>query len=69
VEFLDLLFDKPIISSQDLTGRLSVSRETFNQLLKRFENIEIIKEISGKKRYKKYMFSDYINIIKRGTEV
>jgi len=29
----------------------------------------ILKEISGKKRYKSYLFGDYVEIIKRGTEV
>ncbi|HAJ32289.1 MAG TPA: cell filamentation protein Fic [Candidatus Atribacteria bacterium] len=69
VEFLNLLFRKPIITSQELIKELGTSKETANQIIKKFEDIEILKEISGKKRYKKYIFSDYINIIKRGTEL
>lgn len=69
VEFLNLLFYKPIITSQELIKELEVSKETASQLVKKFEEIEILKEISGKKRYKIYIFSDYINIIKRGTEL
>lgn len=69
VEFLNLLFRKPIITSQELIKELKTSKETANQIVKRFEEIEILKEISGKKRYKKYIFSDYVNIIKRGTEL
>jgi len=69
VEFLNLLFRKPIITSEELVKELGVSKETANQIVKRFEKIRILKEISGKKRYKKYIFSDYINIIKRGTEL
>ncbi len=40
-----------------------------NKLIKEFQEISILKEISGKKRYKKYVFSDYVDIIKRGTEL
>jgi hypothetical protein len=32
-----------------------------------FEKLEILREITGKKRYKKYLFVDYITIIERGT--
>lgn len=69
VEFLNLLFRKPIITSRELIKELGTSKETANQIIKKFEEIEILKEISGKKRYKKYIFSDYVNIIKRGTEL
>ena len=69
VEFLNLLFIKPIITSTDIVKNLNTSKETANQLIKKFEKINIIREISGKKRYKKYIFLDYINIIKKGTEL
>jgi len=69
VGFLNLLFSKPIITSEQLIKELKVSKETANQIIKKFEKLKILKEISGKKRYKKYIFSEYINIIKRGTEL
>jgi len=69
VKFLNLLFLKPIVTSQELIKELETSKETANQIVKKFEEIEILKEITGKKRYKKYIFSDYVNIIKRGTEL
>jgi Fic family protein len=69
VGFLNLLFSKPIITSEKLIKELKVSKETANQIIKKFEKLKILKEISGKKRYKKYIFSEYINIIKRGTEL
>ena len=70
VGFLNLLFIKPIITSDEkLIKELKVSKETANQLIKKFEKLKILREISGKKRYKKYIFSEYINIIKRGKEL
>lgn len=69
VGFLNLLFSKPISTSEQLIKELKVSKETANQIIIKFEKLKILKEISGKKRYKKYIFSEYINIIKRGTEL
>lgn len=69
VGFLNLLFSKPITTSEQLIKELKVSKETANQIIIKFEKLKILKEISGKKRYKKYIFSEYINIIKRGTEL
>jgi len=69
VGFLNLIFSKPIITSENLIKELKVNKETANQIIKKFEKLKILKEISGKKRYKKYIFSEYINIIKRGTEL
>jgi len=38
-------------------------------LVKKFEKIDILKEITGKQRYRKYSFKQYIEIIARGTKV
>lgn len=47
VEFLNLIFCKPIITSQELIKELKVSKETANQILNKFEELDILKEISG----------------------
>jgi len=70
VGLIELIFSLPIVSSMDVQDKLSIrSKETVNKLLKKFLEAGILKEISGKKRYKKYLFSDYLEIIKRGTEL
>ena len=70
VGLIDMLFSMPIITSRDVQSKLNVgSKDTVNKLIKKFIDIQILKEISGKKRYKKYLFSDYIEIIKKGTEL
>lgn len=68
VKLLDRLFEKPIVSVSDAAAYLNVSRQSALQLVKKFAQIGILKEITGKQRYRKYIFLDYIDIIARGTE-
>jgi len=65
---LDMLFEKPLVSVSDIVMQLKISRQTATQLVNKFSEINILSEISGKKRYRKYLFADYIKIIAKGTE-
>lgn len=69
VRLIDLLFKNPVIDVKNIVEELNTHRDTANELVKRFERIGILKEITGKQRYKKYIFSDYVDIIKKGTEL
>ncbi len=68
VGLVDLLFNAPLVGVTDVTGKLNISKQTANKLMKRFEKMNILKETTGKQRYKKYIFKDYVEIIARGTE-
>jgi Fic family protein len=68
VKLIDLLFEIPVIDVRMILKEIKMHKDTAAQLLKKFEDAGIIKEISGKQRYKKYLFKDYIDIIARGTE-
>lgn len=69
VKLIDILFHKPLISVSDVVEKLNISRDSANELVKKFEKTDILREITGKQRYKKYLFRDYIEIIRRGTEL
>ncbi len=70
IGLIDMIFSMPIITSMDIQAKLTIrSKDTVNKLIKKFLEAGILNEISGKKRYKKYLFSDYLEIIKRGTEI
>jgi len=70
VGLIELIFSMPIVTSTEIQSKLGIkSKDTVNSLLKRFVELNILQEVSGKKRYKKYMFSKYIEIIKKGTEI
>ena len=68
VKLIDMLSKTPLISVKDIFVKLNVSKEAANELVKKFEKIGILKEITGKQRYKKYSFREYIDIIARGTK-
>lgn len=68
VKLIDLLFELPVISNKNVVERLKVSTVTANELVRRFVEIGILREITGKKRYKRYIFTDYVEIIARGTK-
>ena len=67
LRFVDLIFDLPVISAKDASEKLGVSKETSTALVRKFAGAGILKEITGKRRYRKYLFTDYVDIIRRGT--
>lgn len=63
--FLDLLFERPIISAKDILQRLEQpSTQTIYNLTKKFETAGIISEITGRKRNQVYAFDALLEIIK-----
>ena len=69
VKLLDIMYDTPIISVNLVTEKINITKRTAIGLINRFEEVKILKEITGKQRYKRYMFSEYVSIIRRGTEI
>jgi Fic family protein len=67
VKLIDLLFAKPILDVKTITDEFKISKESGNELVKRFEQLGILRELTGKQRYKKYLFHNYTAIISRGT--
>lgn len=62
---LDLLFERPIISSREMLKKLDQpSTQTVYNLVEKFEAQEIVFEITGKKRNKVYAFRELLEIIK-----
>lgn len=68
VKLIDLLFTKPIIDVKTITGEFKISKESGNELVRRFEKMGILRELTGKQRYKKFLFHEYTSIIAKGTQ-
>ncbi len=68
IRLIDVIFNSPIIDAKECGKKLKVSQVSANQLLNRFEEIGVLKEITGKKRYKKYIFKEFVDLIAKGTE-
>ncbi len=67
IRLLDLLFKKPVVTVPDISSALGISHQPAYDLVNQFEKLGILREITGKKRYKKYLFDGYVRIIERGT--
>ncbi|WOX56290.1 hypothetical protein R6Y95_02880 [Methanoculleus palmolei] len=52
-----------------MAEELRISRQAATNLVGKFEKIGIVEEITGKERYKQYMFVDYVRIIEEGTRI
>jgi len=69
VKLIDILFDHPVITVTEISELIGISRQAANKLTSKFEEMNILTEITGKKRYKKYTFVDFVRIIEKGTQI
>ncbi len=66
---LDYLFYSPVITRNDIVEKFGISSPTAGDLIESFCNIGVLKDVTpDKKRYKKFSFSNYIEIITPGTD-
>jgi Fic family protein len=56
------LYSQPILNTTQIAERLQISIPSASSLAKRFEEIGILKEVTGFKRNRLFLFSEYINL-------
>ena len=61
-KLVEYLYQRPIISINDVSKALAVSKPTANILVKEFEEKEILRELTGYQRNKLFVFERYLNI-------
>jgi Fic family protein len=61
-QLLNLLYRKPVVSAADIASALAVSTPTANALIKDFERLAILKEMTGQQRGRTYMFDRYLKL-------
>lgn len=66
---LDFLFEYPIVSARLVERRLSSNNVTAANLLKRFETLGLLREITGQKRNRLYRYGDYMDLFKSRGDV
>ncbi|MGQ1788336.1 MULTISPECIES: hypothetical protein [unclassified Saccharicrinis] len=59
---MELLYQKPLINPRTAIEITGLSAPTAYKLLSELEDLEILKEITGGKRKKKYVFSEYLRL-------
>ncbi|MBN2479210.1 MAG: Fic family protein [Parachlamydiales bacterium] len=67
IALLDFLFEKPHISINDVSKHLNISYQSAKSLVSQFHKNEILKEMTGKKRDKRFSYWEYIAILSEGT--
>lgn len=68
VGILEKLFYVPYVSVNDVAKDFSISFQAASTLVAQFERAGILKEITGRKRDKRYIYADYLNILSEGTK-
>lgn len=64
-ELLKLLYSEPIFNSKHLVEKLKITPPSANSLIQQFEKLGILKEITGFKRNRLFVFSKYVDLFKK----
>jgi Fic family protein len=64
----DLLQQRPIISITAACKKLELTHPAINKSLRKLEEMEIVREITGKQRNRIFAYDGYIQILSEGTE-
>ena len=63
------LMEHPITTPGWLAEKTSISPATVNKVLGHLERLGIVKELTAQKRNRVFTYTDYIEIMSRGTEL
>lgn len=67
---LNILFERPIITKKEISELLGVSLPTANTMVDTFCELGILYDKTpDKKRYKTFVFGEYLAILQKGTEI
>jgi Fic family protein len=59
------LYSKPVVTVSDVITNLEVTKQTANALIKDFHNLGILKEQTGYKRNRIFVFEEYLRLFER----
>lgn len=64
---LNKLFYTPVIGISDVQKEFKISHQSASNLVDQFEKIGILKEVTGKKRGRRFVYAAYLEILSEGT--
>jgi Fic family protein len=67
IGLLDYLFVKPHVSTHEVAEHFQMSFQTAQTLINHFVKMEILREITGKKRDRRYSYWQYLEYLSEGT--
>jgi len=56
------LYSQPVMSANQIAARLEITHQSASSLIKSFENMEIVRETTGRKKDRLFVFSEYIRL-------
>jgi len=59
---MQLLYKKPIVTVKDVANFLNITPKSANILINDFENLNILKEITGHRRNRNFVFNEYLKL-------
>jgi Fic family protein len=68
IMLLNKLFRTPIISINEVQKEFKITHQSASKLISSFEQLGILKEITGKKRDRKFAYNKYLEILSEGTK-
>ncbi len=66
MQLFDLIFKKPLVTVKSVSRELSLSAPAARKSITNMEKLGILKEVSGKRRDREYLYQQYFNIILSG---
>lgn len=63
---LDSLFERPLVNTSLVSRLLAISDRTAGKLISRFQQMELLDEITGKERYRVFRYTPYWRIFLEG---
>ena len=70
IDLFNRLFENPVITKKDVSTMLDVSTGTAGSMVESFIELGVLQDASpNKQRYKKYIFGEYFEILRRGTDL
>ena len=63
IELLDQLFLSPLVSISDIASKIKITYQGAKDQVSLFTKLNILEELTGQKRGKRFAFSPYLKII------
>ena len=64
---LKQLYSQPIMNVNQIADRLGVTHQAASALVKRFEEFQILRELTGYKRNRLFIFSEYLGLFSKSS--
>lgn len=61
-QLLKSLYSQPVMSANDIAAQLKITHQSASSLIRAFETLGILQEITGRKKSRLFVFSDYLGL-------